>query len=357
MPRKHSRTGRNVTEDEIVRLLEKIFGGAGRGILRGIGDDAAVIHPPGAREHWAITTDMLLEEVDFRRQWLTPAELGHKALATNLSDLAAMGVRPRYYSVAVAMPPGPGKAWIAAFYRGMTGLAARHGAALIGGDLSGSRTGIQITITAIGETQKKRLLLRSAGRPGDRLYVTGTLGKAAAGLALLLRGTTAGRTPAQRAALRAHKTPEPRCDAGLWLARSGLAGAGMDLSDGLSTDLSRLCAASGTGAQVHAASLPLFAGGRSWGCDPLRAALDGGEDFELLFSVPERNQPDLERTYPGKLPPVSCIGRLTDDPRLLLVDPGGRRRRVLRPGGYDHLRRLGTAAPGSTAENADDAEC
>jgi thiamine-monophosphate kinase len=326
-----------LSENGIVRWLEKRFPGSPRGVRLGIGDDAAVIHPGGADEYWVVTTDMLVEGVDFRPGWLRPRELGHKSLAVNLSDLAAMGARPRFYLVALALPTDVTEKWVEDFYRGMARLGERHAAALLGGDLSRSPSGLQITVTAVGESRNRRFLRRSGGRPGDFLYVTGMLGRAAAGLELLRRGITVGRSRAERSALEAHRMPEPRCAAGEWLAASGLVRCMMDISDGLSVDLPRLCAASRCGAEIDAGNLPLFESARRWGADPLELGLHGGEDFELLFAVRMDAARRLERLYPDSLPPIRRIGRLTGTGRVLIRHPG-RPPAPLPPLGFTHFR-------------------
>ena len=327
-----------IDEDKIVRLLRERFGASGIPVIKGIGDDAAVLHLRGAPEYWVVTTDMLLEEVDFFRNWITPAQLGHKSLAANLSDLAAMGAAPRFFTVALALPADVSEGWIKAFYRGMSALARRHEALLIGGDLSSSPLGIQVTITAIGETASRRPVYRSGGRPGDVLYVTGILGRAAAGLALLQRGCTKGRTPAERAALNSHRTPEPRCEVGLWLARHRFAHCMMDLSDGLSTDLPRLCEASGTGAEISGAQLPTYSPARKWKCDPVELALHGGEDFELLFAVANGKVTRFENAYPGDFPPVTRIGCLRRGRGVDWTPGHGMSLQPLLPAGFDHFR-------------------
>jgi len=326
-------------EDRIVRLLEARFAKTGSSLVRGIGDDAAVVRSRGAREHWVVTTDMLIEEIDFRRAWFSPAQVGHKSLAANLSDLAAMGARPRFFTVSLALPEGILPRWITACYRGMAALARRHGVLLIGGDLSRSPSGIQITITAIGETVGRRPLYRSGGRPGDILYVTGKLGMAASGLELLRQGRAAGNTRAERAALRSQRTPLPRCETGLWLARSRLVRCMMDLSDGLSIDLPRLCRASGTGAELSGSLLPVFPDSRRWHCDPLALALHGGEDFELLLAVPARQTERLEKSYPSSLPRITRIGRLCSRPGVRWSPDATAPLRPLKPAGFDHFRK------------------
>jgi thiamine-monophosphate kinase len=229
----------------------------------------------------------------------------------------------------------------------MTRLAGRHRAALIGGDLSRSPAGIHVTVTAVGESRGRHIVRRSGGRAGDLLYVTGILGRAAAGLHLLFEGVNRSRSPHIREAVCAHKTPKPRCREGAWLARSGLVRSMMDLSDGLSADLPRLCDAGGTGAEIHAADLPLFEPARSWDADPLDCALNGGEDFELLFSVPPDCERRLQESYPRRFPAITRIGRLTRGRRVVVVPEPGGRAQTLQPRGFDHFR------PGLRSGDAD----
>jgi thiamine-monophosphate kinase len=326
-------------ENRVVRLLQTRFGAKNASLVKGIGDDAAVLRLRGAPEHLVITTDMLLEEVDFRPGWMTPAQLGHKSLAVNLSDLAAMGARPRFFTVALALPSDVTEGWIASFYRGVSALARRHGAVLIGGDLSRSPSGIQVTITAIGETTGRRPVYRSGGRPGDFLYVTGVLGRAGAGLKLLLQGRVRATNASERSALHALRTPEPRCPVGNWLARSGFVRCMMDLSDGLSMDLPRLCEASGTGAEISGSRLPVFRPARRWQCDPVQLALHGGEDFELLFAVSARKAAKFEQAYPSGFPLISLIGRLRQEHGVVWSCAPGIPLQPLIPAGFDHFRR------------------
>ncbi len=327
-----------VSEDQIVRMLRARFSTHSRFLEKGIGDDAAVLSLAGAQEKWIVTTDMLVEGVDFRRGWLTPVELGWRSLAVNLSDLAAMGSRPRCYTVALGVPAGIGRNWIRAFYRGLRSAGTPYNAVLAGGDLSRSPSGVVIAVTAIGESLHRKILYRSGGRSGDLLYVTGVLGSAAAGLALLERGQIRGRTAAERRALAAHRMPVPRCAAGLWLAQCGFVGALMDLSDGLSTDLPRLCDASSVGAEICLSGLPAFREAAAWGCDPGVLALHGAEDFELLFSVRAEKAVRFEAAYPRSLPPASRIGRLTLKRAVVCITAPGESPRPLPPRGFDHFR-------------------
>jgi thiamine-monophosphate kinase len=168
--------------------------------------------------------------------------------------------------------------------------------------------------------------------------VTGVLGKSAAGLELLKRGCMRGRTKDQRQALDAHRMPQPRCNVGSWLAQRNLASSMMDLSDGLSVDLPRLCAASGVGAEIDSQQIPVFSGSGGWNCDPFELALHGGEDFELLFTVPKRKLEALERSFPKSFPRLTRIGKLTSDARAVTVRSPGKGIKPLPQRGFDHFR-------------------
>ncbi len=325
-------------ENRIVKLLRDRYPAKGPLIKNGIGDDAAVVRAGHGSEYWLITADMLLEGIDFRREWTTPRRLGCKSIAVNLSDLAAMGARPRFFVVTLALPAGISERWILEFYKGLTEPGSSEGAQLIGGDLSRSESGILISITAVGESLNRKVLYRSGGKPGDYLYVTGTLGRSAAGLKLLRDGFPHPKSRLQQEALRIHQMPEPRCESGLWLAQSGLISCRMDLSDGLSVDLPRMCAASGVGADIQTARLPIFPKSDTWGCDPVNLALNGGEDYELLFAVPASRARLLEKTYPSRLPRISMIGKMIRDPGRVWVTAPGKMRRLLPELGFDHFR-------------------
>jgi thiamine-monophosphate kinase len=324
------------SENEILRLLQRRYPGKTGSLIKGIGDDAAVIHPDSAGEYWLITTDMLVENIDFRREWTTPRRLGRKSISVNLSDLAAMGAHPRFFTVSLGLPPGISRRWITEFYRGLTERGDEHGAQLIGGDLSSSQKGILISITALGESIERKVLYRSGGREGDFLYVTGILGRSAAGLRLLQNDCI---HPGAGEAIRSHREPVPRCKAGMWLAHCGMVRCMMDLSDGLSIDLPRLCTACGTGAEIDAARLPLFLKSAAWGFDPVGLALHGGEDFELLFAVPGSKAALFEKIYPVDLPQITRIGKMIRGRGDVWIRFEGKNRRRLTEQGYDHFRR------------------
>ncbi|MBN1571063.1 MAG: thiamine-phosphate kinase [Acidobacteria bacterium] len=326
------------SENRLIQLLRDRYSINVPLIKKGIGDDAAVIRPKHAGEYLLITTDMLLEGIDFRREWTDPRRLGFKSVAVNMSDLAAMGAKPLFFTVSLAIPSGISRRWIMDFYDGMAEPDSNKGAYLIGGDLSRSENGIMISITALGESLNRKVLYRSGGKAGDILYVTGVLGRSAAGLKLLQDGCLHPKSRSRQEAIRAHQRPEPRCETGIWLAQSGLVHCMIDLSDGVSTDLPRMCAASGTGAEIFRNDLPIFKEAREWECDPVELALHGGEDFELLFAVPKSKSRLLENRYPSKYPEIKRIGRLTPDSgKIWITEPGNKRLRLMDLG-YDHFR-------------------
>ena len=306
-------------------------------LLHGIGDDAAVIAPRAGCET-IITADLLVEDVDFRRA-TTPAQaLGHKALAVSLSDIAAMGARPRWALLSVGVPADVWRTrFLEEFYAGFFALARRAGVALIGGDVSRTPERIVIDSIVLGEARRGRLVLRSGAHPGDQLFVTGTLGGAAAGLSILELSARARRGTARQQLIERHQRPEPRLAWGALLAERRLASAMIDLSDGLSSDLAHLCRASGVGALLEAAQLPSDPLIAQVGTDDeaaLRLALDGGEDFELLCAVRPQHVARLPRTLAGV--PITRIGEIRPRAAGLRLRIGAHTRR-LKPAGFLHF--------------------
>ena len=319
-------------------------------LLFGIGDDAAVIRQRAGLET-VVTADLLVEGVDFdlRRFPTDPRDLGHKALAVSLSDVAAMGARPRFCLLAVGLPETLWRGdFLRQFYAGARALARRHGVQIIGGDLSRTTERVVVDSVVLGEARRGRTVMRGGARPGDQLFVTGALGGAAAGLRLLenlagvnrRRGAPPRLTAAERRLVRRQTRPDPRVEWGLWLGEHRLASAMIDLSDGLSSDLAHLCREGGVGARVEAERLPLDpslarAAGSLPGADPLALALDGGEDFELLFAVRPRHVPKLPRELGGV--GVTRVGEVTAARGRVSLFADGRAR-PLRPGGFEHFR-------------------
>lgn len=280
-----------MNEDEVVQAIRELVEPRGESsrarVKLGIGDDAALWQP--SRSHRsAISTDMLVEGVDFTRDAMTLADTGWRAMAANASDLAAMGARPVLATVALGIPQDIGLDGILELYRGVAACAARCKLAIVGGDLS--RAGaLTIAITVVGEVRASDVKTRAAGRPGDVLALTGALGAARAGLELTRRSENIGDELVE-GALRAFRRPEPRIAEGRFLAARRDVHAMIDLSDGLSTDLQRLAAASGCGAQIESIPVaePARALAQARGEDPERFGLIGGEDFELLAAIRPR---------------------------------------------------------------------
>jgi len=290
----------------------------------GIGDDAAVLSAGGHVE-WVLSCDTFLENVHFRLKTHPPDSVGYKVLARATSDLAAMGATPRFFLLTLALPHSRTGPWLDAFLKGMARASRELGITIIGGDTTHSRT-IFISITVLGEIDPGRALTRSGARPGDIIYVSGKLGRAQLGLELVLRGHARNRQ--LRALVQPHLYPKIRIALGTWLAQHRVATSAMDLSDGLSTDLARLCAASQVGAKIYATKVPTAAlpaaAARKLGnlkSDPLQRALHGGEDYELLFTVSPRQAKKLNRA-PGAAT-LTAIGEITSNRQILLVAPDG----------------------------------
>jgi thiamine-monophosphate kinase len=300
-------------------------------IALAVGDDCALLDPaPG--EQWAVSTDTLVESVHFLPT-VDPAALGHKALAVNLSDLAACGAEPRCFFLALALPQVD-EAWLAAFAGGLFALADVHRCVLAGGDTTRSPQGVVITVTVMGRVPRGQALLRSGARPGDDLWVSGTLGDAAFGLALRQGGAA---VPADaRAAVERLERPQPHVALGL--ALRGVATAAIDVSDGLLGDLGHIMERSAVGARVEWNRVPRSeALRRQVEADQRRFTLAGGDDYELLFTAPAGRRGAVERAAAAAGVAVTRIGEVTSTGRLELVDADGRAMDTA-PRAFDHFR-------------------
>lgn len=307
-------------------------------VLTGIGDDASIIAQSADRD-LIVTTDLLVEGVDFHRG-ATPARLlGHKALAVSLSDIAAMGARPFWSFLSIGMPRAD---WATNFkddfFEGYFSLADRFGVTLSGGDVSETKEGIVIDSIVLGEVKSGAAIKRSDARPGDQIYVTGNLGGAAAGLKLIENGARVSepgaiatgphgtqQSPSDEDSIQSlllrQLRPAPRVGWGIVLGEEGLATAMIDISDGLSSDLNHLCRESNVGALIDSSSIPLdddvkrLCGRRA--LDALALALHGGEDFELLFTVAPENVARLPKRVDGVS--IAHIGEITDADRTIRI--------------------------------------
>ncbi len=321
---------RDLGERRIIARVRRAFGGKAPGTVLGTGDDAAVVRSPRSL---LLTTDVLVEDYDFRSRLMPPRLLGRKSLNVNLSDVAAMGGRPLHAVVGLALPGGTDVAWLWEFLAGFREAAGEAGVTLVGGDFSGAGR-IMISVTVTGAAPS--FVPRSGARPGDRIFVSGTLGDAAEGRRLLERGLRPGSDSDAGRLLKAFLDPAPRLALGAALARGKLAAAMIDVSDGLSVDLAHICEESGAGAEIELNRIPISKALRRFRKRPLAAALDGGEDFELLFTVRLRNVPRVRRLSPRFA--LTEIGRITAGRRLIAVDATGRKK-PLKIRGWEHFRK------------------
>jgi len=327
------RANENEGELAILETIRRRAGGRGRDVVRlGIGDDCALL-TPAASDELAVTTDLSIEGRHFRLEWHPAESVGHRTLARGLSDLASMGAEPAAAFLSIGLPreltrrAARGASWIDRFLDGFLALAKKHRVPLAGGDLAESPIAMA-DIVLIGTAPRREALLRSGARPGDALYVTGSLGGSAAELAAL------GKSPRRFARLRSdsivapHLYPQPRLKQGLWLRRSG-ATAAIDLSDGISTDLDHLCEESRVSVAIDASAIPLGPNAS------LEQALHGGEDYELLFTAPTTVK--LPKRVAGV--PITRIGTVqrnrAGSPRVTLVKDGVEQ--PLTPHGWEHF--------------------
>ncbi|HYS16077.1 MAG TPA: thiamine-phosphate kinase [Candidatus Binatia bacterium] len=325
------------------RLIEIIRRAARRApaVRVGIGDDCAVLEPTAGSLLLA-TTDLLIEDVHFRRRWATPTDIGWKSLAVNLSDIAAMGGRPRWALIALACPEAVSLDEAEAFYAGVQALATEHDVAIVGGDTAASPRGWIVNVTLLGDAVQAPLVRSTAGI-GHVIAVTGSLGRSAAGLALLeaIPGPGGVGSDARADVTTAHLRPRPRTREGQWLAEAGGVTSMIDLSDGLATDLGHLCEESGVGARIDLGRVPVdatvHAVARALDRNALAWATGGGEDYELLLTcVPEafdRLAGGLARATGTRLSPVGETTPAAEGIRYL--DAGGKAVSV-RPG-FEHF--------------------
>lgn len=329
---------RTRNERQIISAIRAQLPGESGGVLKGIGDDCAVLRQDGRRLQ-VLTVDTLLESVHFDRGWHPPELLGRKAAAVNLSDIAAMGATPRFALLSLGVPAALADQWLDGFLAGFLEALAAAEVVLVGGDTVQSGGALSLSVTVGGEVDEEEVLYRSGAQAGDLIWVSGPLGDAAAGLALCREGTEAD-DPAWQQLVKAHLDPEPECLLGPLLAASGYLHAMMDLSDGIATDLAHLCAASGVGAEIVAEQLPLSAPLRAaavhFRCLALDWVLKGGEDYRLLFTAPAGATLALERLVAEQLGrEIFCVGRIVEGSGVSLCD--GSSRRDISYQGYDHF--------------------
>jgi thiamine-monophosphate kinase len=323
-----------VSEDQLIERVMRRVPSRRDGLRVGIGDDAAVLRA-GVGAEWVVTTDAFLENVHFLRKIHPAKAVGYKALARATSDIAAMGAQPRYFFLTLGLPDACAGAWLDDFLGGMARGARRFGLVLAGGDTTKYPV-IVASLTVVGEIDRGRAILRSGARPGDLLCVSGRLGEAELGLQLIQRKLHTQKRCSRL--LKKHLYPEPRLALGKWLAAHRLATSMIDTSDGLSTDLGHICKASGVGAVVWEAKIPsvkIPSDLQRLGLHPHDLALNGGEDYELLFTVPKKFSNRLPRKVAGV--PVTVFGEITREKKVVLIGPDGRSVPI-KPKGWDPFR-------------------
>jgi thiamine-monophosphate kinase len=325
----------------IIGLFRQEASPSRKWVVCGIGDDCAVLNA-GGNERLLVTTDMLMEKVHFLRQVISPYRLGYKAMAVNISDIAAMGGEPTAAFLAMALTPDLGEDFLRDFRHGLLACARAHEVDLLGGDTSSARNDIALCLTVLGRASEEEVVRRSGARPGDRIFLGGPVGDSAAGLHLILGESRADSSEDNEALLKAHMQPVPQVELGRCLATGKLATAMIDVSDGVLQDLSHICAESRVGAELDADKLPISDAARRLaardGLDPRDWALSGGEDYVLMFCVPEEKQAQMQAVCSRELGlMLDAVGEIT----------AGRTIRVCRdgnwsdapPAGYDHFKK------------------
>lgn len=302
----------------------------GQHVVRGIGDDCALLRLPRGHEA-LVTTDFTLEGIHFRQEWHPADSVGHRCLARGLSDIAAMAGEPIAAFLSLAVPRHLSQRWIDSFFEGLLRLAKRHRATLAGGDVAESPSGVFTDIVVLGSVPAGTAVLRSGARPGDWIYVTGQLGESAAALEQLLSGRKKKLNPI---AYSRHFYPQPRVELARLLRQKKIASAMIDISDGLSTDLAHICEESHVGAEIEAAAIPRARVGSDRRAVDLELALHGGEDYELLFTAP------VAKRVPARIAgvPITRIGRILRRRGIRMLTANGTVEKTS-PRGWEHLAR------------------
>ena len=332
---------RQAGEWKVIQRLRKRYSNPMSSIVVGMGDDAALVKIP-AHQHILITTDLFVEGIDFHLKWSPFRQIGYKAMAANLSDIAAMGGIPRYALVTMALPPHTRMESVEMLYEGLMNLGKKYNVRLIGGDTSATRHGVMVGVVLIGEVKPRHAVTRSGAKPGDWIFVTGPIGNSRAGLEILKSSGRRKKTHHESKLVQQHLYPVPRIQEARLLATRRLATAMIDISDGLSSDLHHLCEASGVGARLHRDRIPvteiLTAYAKQKRRPPYLYALEGGEDFELLFTVRPSRMKELKRLQIQKRFQAFWLGEITTKQHGITVIDHHHREKPLVVRGYEHFK-------------------
>ncbi|MFH1874248.1 MAG: thiamine-phosphate kinase [Pseudomonadota bacterium] len=324
----------NMTEFELINFLTKDVARQAPNLAQGVGDDCAVFVE--GKQDWLITSDMLLEEIHFDLSFTSFYLLGRKSLSVNLSDIAAMGGEPSFFTMNIGIPSYVSLEQIKELYQGLLEAAQDAGVILVGGDTSQSKKGLVISITMLGKVSSKGAILRKGAKPGDLIYVTGNLGSAALGLKCFQAGKIEAKT---KPFLEKFNNPKPCLAVGKWLGENKLATAMIDISDGLLADLGHIVSNSQVGYELQAENIPLLADfnniAQELKVDPWELALTGGEDYELVFTVSPGNQAIVEKNSLEFK--ITMIGKIVKDSKQQLILDKNGKGLVLNKKGYDHF--------------------
>ncbi len=330
----------DIGEFGLIEKIRRIVGRTDPSVVLGIGDDTAVIDAPGDR-YTLITADMMVEGVHFSLKYCSFSQLGWRCMAANLSDIAAMSGTPKTALISLAITPSCTVQNIESLYEGMRSLADEYAVTIVGGDTVMSPSGIFISITLLGSVSKNLLTTRAGARPGDAIYVTGALGGAQAGLRIL-RGEA--RSKYGSALKEAHLVPHPRVREAIYLRQHAALHAMIDVSDGLSSEINHICSCSNVGAVLLTHAIPLAAGVKeiaaARGENAISYALDGGEDFELVFTAVEAEIKPIARKFQDNFGlPVTKIGSVVHEKQGVRMVAGDAEKSSLLHRGYDHFKR------------------
>lgn len=330
---------REIGEFGLIQRLKKRTRFSDPSVVKGIGDDCAVVKICDD-QLLLITCDLLLEGVHFNLTYTDSYHLGKKALAVNLSDIAAMGGNPRFYLVSLGLPPALSLAFVEGLYQGMEEMAKKYKLSLVGGNISSSRK-ILLDITLCGESQPRETVYRDGARAGDAIFVTGTLGDSSLGLTVLKSGSKVKDTPALRKLAEKHLSPQPRVREGRFIAAHHLATAMIDISDGLVSDLNHILEESRRGAEIWIEKLPLspqvMKYSHIYRKNYIDLALAGGEDYELLFTVPQERLKKFSRLSRQVSLPVTMIGKITGEKGKIHLIKNDGEPYLLRREGFRHF--------------------